>query len=282
MSRILKYAVAGAGALLLASIPVKVFMGPYHSVTSSMENTIRAGKHVFATSVFSRIERNDILVFEYPPDNSGLYLFRCVGLPGEQLQIKQRDVFINNQRVSNPAQAKFMYLLETQRDLPRTFFSRKGYAEYATELPNNRYLLNLTPAQAAELDKLDFIRISHPNEEPQSFTGGNCFPHSPLFSWSADDYGPLVIPRQGWTVDLTGENVHLYGKCIQDHEGLTRVTLENDTLCRDGKPLTRHTFGQDYYFLLGDNRNNAQNSRYWGFVPDDHVQAKVWWHTDLF
>jgi signal peptidase I len=247
-----------------------------------MSNTLRPGKHLFASAVFFGIRRNDILVFDHPPDPATLYLFRCVGLPGEQLQIRDRVVFINKRAVPNPAGVKFSYLVETTRDLPRTFFNRKGCDEDLMVLPDNRYLLHLMPAQAAELGKFDFLKVSNPGQSQHLFGREDCFPHSPGFPWSADNYGPLVIPRRGWTIDLDWQNVQLYGQCIRDYEGLPGVTLEGNTLYRDGEPLSRHTFGHDYYFVLGDNRNNAFDSRYWGFVPGDYVRRKVWWHTDLF
>jgi signal peptidase I len=279
MSRFLKFAVAGA-ALLLVYIQYAVFMRMYHLPTSSMANTIWPGNRVLASAVFLDIARNDILVFSYPPDPGVVYVSRCMGLPGEKIQIRNRAVLINNQPVPDPAQAKFAYLVDSKQPLPKAFFKRKGYGDDFFELPDGRYLVHLTPSQAAGLAELDFIREVEAGTGSALLAHDSCFPQSPAFPWSADNFGPLVIPREGWQVELTPGNVQLYGKCIRNYEGLEGITLEKDVLYQHGRPVTSHTFNQNYYFMMGDNRNNALDSRYWGFLPRDHVQRKVWWHSE--
>jgi len=267
-------------AFLMVYIPYAVFMGRFHVPTSSMSGTIEPGKHIFATAVFFRINRDDIIVFDYPPENGTLYVSRCIGLPGEKLRVSNREVFINDRQIPHPALAKFAYAVEAKQPLPKTFFKRKGYGDEFYETSEGNYSIYLTPAQATQLRKLDVIRSVSPIMD--TLATDRCFPQSPAFPWNADKYGPLVMPRKGWQIELTPENVQLYGRCIRDHEELEGITLENNTISQAGQPLTHHTFGQDYYFVMGDNRHNSMDSRYWGFVPRDHIRRIVWWYPNLF
>ena len=108
------------------------------------------------------------------------------------------------------------------------------------------------------------------------------FPHNERFAWSEDNFGPVEIPAEGKTVQLTQENLPLYQRIIAEYEGNTLQTQGNDILI-NGQKVTSYTFRQDYYWMMGDNRHNSEDSRYWGFVPFDHVVGKpvlVWMSWD--
>jgi len=110
------------------------------------------------------------------------------------------------------------------------------------------------------------------------------FPHDTVdFKWNRDFYGPIKIPAKGWTVTLDRKNSKLYQEAIIHYEGNTGITFVGDKLLKDGKVLSSYTFKQDYYFMMGDNRHNSADSRFWGFVPADHIVGKavfVWMSID--
>ncbi len=232
--------------------------------TGSMEDTILVGDFVLVNKFiygaestkyipFTQIEiphfrlpairkpkRKDIVVFEFPgmrhqlyPDDRGVnYVKRCIGLPGDTIQVINKVVYVNGKQFWIPTHAIYV----------------SGYPETK--------------------DVVD----------PRIFPIG--------MPWNADNYGPLIVPKKGYTIKLTPENVEMWAMTINREFGKIVVSQSNNQVTIEGKPVTSYTFKKDYYFMMGDNRDDSLDSRYWGFVPDDNIVGEAFitlfsWDRDI-
>ncbi|WP_254560855.1 signal peptidase I [Dyadobacter diqingensis] len=249
---------------------------------------------------FSDVKRGDVVVFNYPPelqhpvDLKTNYIKRCMGLPGDKLEVRDLQVFANGTAVENPSRMENEYFVATTTSVNEAkVFKDNGISEFNTyqetfndTIPGNDqsgYLVYTTVELAAKLKQYDFVKDVTLVKASKDISEPMLYPNSQLFKWNRDNYGPITIPAKGMTVQLTPENVALYGPVIKNYEGKDAVEIDNNTVKVAGKAITSYTFDQDYYFMMGDNRHNSADSRYWGFVPKDHIVGKavfVWMSID--
>ncbi|ARS34804.1 signal peptidase I [Pontibacter actiniarum] len=239
---------------------------------------------------FSEVKRNDVVVFNFPPEEQHPadlrtnYIKRAIGLPGDSLQVKDLQVYINGKAIENPEKMQYKYLLVPNMQLSDKFFQDRNINLHDVQLFENGYVVDATPEVAKEMASLDFIKDVILLKSLPGKAEAEVFPFKPsLYEWNKDNYGPIYIPQEGATVAITPETLPFYERVILDYEHNDNAEVREGKLYLDGQEVKQYTFKQNYYFMMGDNRHNSLDSRYWGYVPEDHIVGKavmIWMSTN--
>ncbi|MDB4297817.1 signal peptidase I [Flavobacteriaceae bacterium] len=257
---------------------------------------------------FQKVKRNEIVVFNWPSDTLALmwgdksgkftykpidkktnYVKRCVGIPGDSLEIKNGYIYINGERTVLPDRAKpqFNYYVDTNRAFTadEIIYDYNVNPSEASVLNRERtkYFINLDKEHALKMQKDPKVTSIKRNIDPKGNYDPSIFPHNAQYAWSQDNFGPLYIPAKGDVVTLDETTLPFYKRIISEYEHNDFEQKENGDIYVNGVKTTTYTIQQDYFWMMGDNRQRSLDARYWGYTPEDHIVGKpvfIWMSLD--
>lgn len=264
----------------------------YYALTRRWARQLkRNSKEDHSDDYYLKLSKKEILekreIHLRPIDKRENYIKRCVAIPGDTLTIKQGYVYINGIKEKINKNLQFPYIINTNSGQYLNYKAVKKLGVSKLDFDQYRAsgVLLLTEDVAKKITKLPFINSCKKRIFPEGFYNedyDDIFPFDEKFKWNRDNFGPIVIPKKGVTVKLTIENLPIYNRIINVYES-NQLEVKDSTIYINGQKTDSYTFKMDYFWAMGDSRHNSLDSRYWGFVPEDHIVGKasfIWMSKD--
>jgi signal peptidase I len=239
---------------------------------------------------FQKIKNNDVVVFNYPAeegrpvDKKENYIKRCLAIGGDTIQVINQQVFVNGVAAENPPKMQFNYYVKTDGSGFSLKTLRKLDITDGKPLSGNGdFEIPLTSETKSMMEKLTNVKDVDSLTQMSGVFVEYIYPFRKEMPWNVDNFGPLWVPKEGVTISLDANAYWKYDRVIRTYENNPTFEMKDGKFYIEGKEVSTYTFKQDYYFMMGDNRHNSADSRFWGFVPQDHIVGKalfIWMSFD--
>ena len=266
---------------------------PYYEIVRSTARSMKERENYLKNAIktddyYLRMARKEVWaknsVIYRPVDRRDNYVKRCVGIPGDTITILSGDLYVNGKLVPENQTQQTDYIVQTNGNTinPKAFERLRISRADQIMLSGSAYLLPLTRTNVEVISKFSNVTRVTPMIEKSGEFSPQIFPHNSSIKWNQDNYGPLWIPSKGSVVKLDTGNLCLYERIINVYEH-NKLRVDGNIIYINDIPANSYIFKMNYYWMMGDNRHKSLDSRYWGFVPEDHIIGKpvfIWLSTD--